>query len=333
MYTYLAIVPPTRGISRLAVSLVVLSLVVLGRSLAFSQVGQNDVHIVPRSTIPTRDQVLTLKTTVNLVLVNVTVTDSRERLVSDLRASDFSLLDDKQPQHIKYFSREDMPISIALVFDTSESMKNYMEQARQAAIEFYRASNPKDEFTVITFGDRPETLLDFSDPIASLGARLQPIQAKGHTSLWDATYLALEKMQKARYSKRAVLLISDGGDNHSRYTEGELRSILREADVQVYAVAPYKNSGRLPEDKSGLLWLDEVTSETGGRVFAIHEPNELLNAVTQISDELRNQYVLGYLPAPGARNGKWHKLKVKLNTDRTERLRTYAKNGYYGPAE
>ena len=140
-------------------------------------------------------------------------------------------------------------------------------------------------------------------------------------------------MRKARYGKKALLVISDGGDNRSRYTQGEIKSVLKEADVQVYAIDIFEKYPKTPEEKSGLLALDEVTSVTGGRVFLTHDADELHRAVRQISEELRTQYVLGYSLGQSVRDGKWHKVKVALNVPKSRSLRIYAKKGYYSPVD
>ena len=301
---------------------------------AFAQGFQDEVHILAPSKLARRtERGPTLKANVDLVLVNVTVTDSEDRFVSNLQARDFSVLDGKHPQEIRYFSSEDAPMSVAVILDTSRSMRNNLEQARSAAMEFFRYSNPQDEFAVVAFADAPRLQADFTDSTADIEAALQPIQADGYTALWDAIYLGLREMRNARFGKKALLVISDGGDNHSRYTQGELKSVLKEADVQVYAIDIFERYPKTPEEKSGLLALDEVTSVTGGRVFLTHGADELHRAVRQISEELRTQYVLGYSLSQSARDGKWHKLKVGLNRPKSQKLRIYAKTGYYGPVD
>ena len=300
----------------------------------YAQSFKDEVHI-PVPSRPTRqnEREPTLKANVDLVLVNVTVTDPEDRFVSSLRASDFSVLDGKHPQQIRYFSLEDAPLSLAVVMDASRSMRNNLEQARSAAMEFFRYSNPRDEFAVVTFADRPRLVADFTDSPDDIQAALQPIEADGFTALWDAIYVGIAEMRKARYGKKALLVISDGGDNRSRYTQDEIKSVLKEADVQVYAVDIFERYPKTPEEKSGLLALDEVTSVTGGRVFLTHDADELHRAVKQISEELRTQYVLGYSLGQSARDGKWHKIKVTLNVPKSKNLRIYAKKGYYGPLD
>ena len=301
---------------------------------AFAQVSTDEIHILPRTSPPRQpEHQHALKSSVDLVLVNVTVTDSRDRLVHDLKASDFSLVDGKNPQHIRYFSSEDAPISVVVILDTSGSMGNKIEQVCSAATEFFRTSNPQDEFAVLTLSDKPRLLTHFTDSLEDIESVLRPIQPGGPTALWDAMYLGLREMRTARYGKKALLVISDGGDNYSRYTQREIKSVLREADVQVYAIDIFERFPKSPEERSGLLALDEVTSTTGGRVLLTHDSNEIHRAVKRISEELRTQYVLGYLPDKTTLDGKWHKIKVEMNATKPRKLRIYAKKGYYSPVD
>jgi Ca-activated chloride channel family protein len=300
----------------------------------FAQVSPDEIHILPRTSPPHQPEPQrTLKTSVDLVLINVTVTDSHDRLIHDLKANDFSLVDGKEPQRIRYFSSEDAPISVAVILDTSGSMGNKIDQVCSAAIEFFRSSNPQDEFAVVSFADKPRLLAHFTDPLEDIESVLRPIQPGGPTALWDAMYVGLNAMRTARYGKKALLVISDGGDNYSHYTQSEIKSVLREADVQVYAIGIFESSPKTPEEKSGRWALDEVTGATGGRLFVAHDSNDLQRAVRQINDELRTHYVLGYVPDKSTRDGKWHKIKVAMNATKSRKLRIYAKKGYYSPVE
>jgi Ca-activated chloride channel family protein len=320
---------------RLHVWIAALSVVaVVSLRPAFAQSASDEVHTLPPPS-PGRQtgQRPLLKANVDLVLVNVTVTDFKDRVISNLRASDFSVLDDRHRQQIRYFSSEDVPLSLVVVLDSSGSMRNKFDQARSAATEFFQCSNPLDEFTVITFADRPRVLAESHDSLSEIESALNGVQPGGETALWDAVYLGLQQLRSARYTKKALLLISDGGDNHSRYSQSEIKSVLQEAGVQLYAIYIFESFPRRREETSGLLALDEVASTTGGRVFLIHTTSELHQAVRQIGDELRNQYVLGYLPGPSLRDGKWHRIKVELNVPKSRKLRAYAKKGYYGFVE
>jgi Ca-activated chloride channel family protein len=323
---------PIVGLHVWIVLLSVMALLSLRPALA--QSASDEVHIFPRSSPGPRvgDRAV-LKANVDLVLVNVTVTDNRDRVISDLRANDFFVLDDKHRQQIRYFSSEDVPLSLVVVLDSSGSMRNKYEQARSAAKEFFQCSNPLDEFALVTFADRPRILAEANGSLSEIESALTLVQPGGETALWDAVYLGLQRLRSARYPRKALLLISDGGDNHSRYSQREIKSVLQEADVQLYAIDIIESFPRRREETSGLLALDEIASTTGGRVWLTHDASELQRAVRRISDDLRSQYVLGYLPGPSARDGKWHRIKVELNVPKSRKLRAYAKKGYYGLVE
>jgi Ca-activated chloride channel family protein len=268
------------------------------------------------------------------VLVPVTVLDSTQKLVNGLQLDNFSLVDNQAPQTIKYFSHEDTPLSLTVILDASGSMATKIEEARRAAIELLKTSNEQDEFGLVVFGDKPRIAVDFTNSSDELVKTVASVQADGFTSLWDGMYLGLLQQKKASYARRALVIISDGGDNHSRYTEDEINSVLKEADVQVYAIGVFDRFLKSSEERMGPLRLDEVTNRTGGRMLAVHDPADIQRAAREISLELRNQYVLGYRPTNRAGDGKWRKIKVQLKgTNIRSKLRLYARNGYYGPAE
>ncbi len=307
---------------------------------------ENDVHITPReakkaepSPMDTVDPALRTHTKpitreVDLVLVPVTITDPMNRLVTGLEKDNFLLTDNGQPQQIKHFSSEDAPISLGVIFDVSGSMADKIDKSRQAVVEFFRTANPQDEFFLITFSEKPEVLVDFTSSIEDIQSKLVYAVPKGRTALLDAIYLGMDRMRQAKYDRKALLIISDGGDNHSRYTESEIKSMVREADVQIYAIGLFDREGRTPEEREGPALLNDVTEATGGRTFVIDSPNELADVATKIGIELRNQYVLGYRPTNPAHNGKWRKIKVKLNPPKgLPPLHVYAKTGYYAPSE
>ncbi len=319
---------------------------ILLASLCAAQ-NANEVHIQPRSAKdaapapqpPATDPALKthtkpLKVDVDLVLIPVTITDPLNRLVTGLEKDNFEVFDGGSKQEIRHFSSEDAPISLGVIFDMSGSMSNKLDRAREAVVEFFRTANPQDEFCMIAFSERPELLSDFTNSVEDIQGKLVYTVAKGRTALLDAIYLGLNKMKSAKYEKKALLIISDGGDNHSRYTENEIKSIVKEADVQIYAIGIFDNAPGTPEERSGPLTLSEITDVTGGRTFTIENPNELADVATKIGIELRNQYVLGYRPNNPAHDGKWRKVKVKLNPPKgLPPLRVYAKTGYYAPME
>jgi Ca-activated chloride channel family protein len=300
-----------------------------------AQVGIGDVHVVPRATpAPFAPTQHVLRTNVDLVLVNVTVLDHAGRAVTGLEPTNFAVLDDKNPQIVRYLSNVDEPISLVVVLDASASMASKLQEARKAFTELVNTSNPQDDFGLIIIGDKPRVALHFDDSASDIQRAADALQPDGSTALWDGMYLGIKELRNSRYQRKAMVVISDGGDNHSRYTESELRSLLKEADVGVYAIGLFDRYATRLEEKKGPLQLDAVTSVTGGRVFSAHDSMELSRAVTQISHELRSQYVLGYYPNHRSRDGKWRRLKVHLAGSASQAsFRLYAKKGYYAPAE
>ena len=278
-----------------------------------------------------------ISTDVDLVLINVTVTDPMGRMVTGLQEEHFKLLEDKLGQEIIQFGAEDAPLSLAIVFDASGSMGHKMSKAREAVAQFFRTANPEDEFFLVQFNNRPEIVSEFTRSLEDIQSRLNFVQSKGRTALLDAIYLALNKMKEAKEgAKKALLVISDGGDNSSRYTEREIKRLVRESDVQIYAIGifePYASRGRTAEEMAGPGLLTEVTESTGGRQFPVENINELPDIAEKIGIELRNQYVLGYVPSNEARDGKWRRVKVEVKKIRgMPQLRPYFRNGYYAPA-
>lgn len=273
-----------------------------------------------------------------VVLIPVTVTDPLNRFVTGLEKEHFKVFEDKVEQQLSYFASEDAPLSIGLVFDTSGSMGSKMSKARQAVAQFFKTANPEDEFFLVQFNDRPELIQDFTTNLEDIQNRLTFTQAKGRTALLDAVYMALFNMKKkARNPRKALLIISDGGDNSSRYTESEVRNLVREADVQIYAIGifePISSRGRTAEELSGPGLLNELAEQTGGRHFAVENPNELPDVAAKIGIELRNQYLLGYSPINKERDGKYRKVLVKLVAPkRMPPLRAFFRQGYYAPVQ
>jgi Ca-activated chloride channel homolog len=337
---------PTRP--RLSLSLALVALVFLCAPV-FGQTDVNDVHIQPRtvekppepvkpdvvaSTTGLTAHVRPLKVDVDLVLVPVTITDPMNRLVTGLDKENFQLYEGSATQEIRTFSSEDAPVSLGVIFDSSGSMASKMDRAKDAVIEFFKTANPQDEFFMITFSDEPEAVSDFTNSVDEIQNKLVFAVPRHRTALLDAIYMGVSKMRQAKYAKKALLIISDGGDNHSRYTEGEIKSLVKEADVMIYAIGIYDRYASAMEERLGPQLLSDITELTGGRAFTIDNPNDLGDVATKIGVELRNQYVLGYRPAKVVRDGKWRKIKVKLLPPKgLPPLRVYARTGYYAPQE
>jgi Ca-activated chloride channel homolog len=272
---------------------------------------------------------------VSLVLVNVTVTDPYDRLVTGLEKENFRVFEDGTQQEIVNFSSEDVPISIGVIFDMSGSMSDKLEKARQAAVQFLRAANPRDEFFLVSFNDYARLTSDFTSSVEELQNRMLYTTAKGQTALLDGIYLGLSQMRSARNGKRALLIISDGGDNHSRYNESDIRKFLKEADCQLYAIGVFDSNdlGRTIEEGYGPTLLSELAEISGGRVFPVSTLNDLPDIATKIGEELRNQYLLAYRPSDAKRSGMWRKIKVKLVPPKgLPPLNVYAKTGYRSPS-
>ncbi|MGI8741347.1 MAG: VWA domain-containing protein [Bryobacteraceae bacterium] len=272
-----------------------------------------------------------------LVQINVTVTDPLNRFVTGLDKDYFKLFEDKIQQQVTQFSSEDAPLSIGLVFDTSGSMGAKLQKSRQAASQFFKTANPEDEFFLITFNDRPEMVVPFTADTEELQNRLTFVQSKGKTALLDGVYLAMNQMKKARNPRKALLIISDGGDNSSRYTESEIKNAVREADVQIYAIGIFEvmaSRGRTPEELAGPGLLNEIAEQTGGRAFAVDNLAELPDVAAKIGMELRNQYVLYYSPKNQQRDGKYRHVSVKLVQPRgLPPLKAFFRLGYYAPTQ
>jgi Ca-activated chloride channel homolog len=315
---------------------------------AIAQTSIEDVHVAPREAAAAKpddtanqnllpslnSRIRPLKVDVDLVLVPVTITDPMNRLVTGLDKENFQLFEGNSKEEIKTFSSEDAPVSLGVIFDSSGSMSSKMDRAKDAVLEFFKTANPQDEFFMITFSDEPELVSDFTSSVDDIQSKLVFAVPQKRTALLDAIYMGITKMRQAKYSKKALLIISDGGDNHSRYTEGEIKSMVKEADVMIYAIGIYDRYFPTEEERLGPALLGEITELTGGRAFTVENPNDLADVATKIGVELRNQYVLGYRPNKIVRDGKWRKIKVKLLPPKgLPPLRVYARTGYYAPEE
>jgi VWFA-related protein len=298
------------------------------------------VAITPRPKAPAPGENLprsNIRVDSTLVLINVTVTDPLNRFVTGLDKENFRLFEDKVEQKISHFASEDAPLSVGLVFDASGSMGSKLSKSREAAAQFFKTANPEDEFFLIQFSDRPELVTGFTTSVEEIQNRLTFTQSKGRTALLDGIYMALHQMKKARNPRKALLVISDGGDNNSRYTESEIKNLVREADVQIYAIGifePASARGRTAEELAGPSLLSEVAEQTGGRHFPVENLNELPDIAAKIGIELRNQYILGYTPSNQERDGKYRRVQVKLVQPRgLPPLKPFWRLGYYAPIQ
>jgi Ca-activated chloride channel homolog len=273
---------------------------------------------------------------VDLVLVPVTVTDSFNRPVLDLPKQTFTLYEDSVEQPIRYFSREDAPISIALVLDYSASMKNKIEYESEAVKQFFIHANPDDEYFIITVSSKPKLVASSTQSIGTIEERLASTKAQGTTALYDAVYLGISKLRTARYQRRALLIISDGGDNHSRYSLKETRNMIEEANVLTYGIGIFDDMPvpllKTVEERLGRQSLSKLTDASGGRTIPADDRRQIPQIAALISRELRDQYTLGYHPSNQKRDGKWRKIRVRLSASAALR-HIYYREGYVAPEQ
>ena len=268
-----------------------------------------------------RDQIgKTLKVDIDLVLINVSVTDADNKSVMDLRKENFQLFEDRVEQDIRYFSAETTPVSLGIIFDASHSMEGKIDLARKAAVTFLENGTPEDEYFLVEFNNKARIAQDFTTDIARLRNHLIYVPPQGSTAMYDALYLGLNKVKKdGQNTRKALLLITDGEDNHSRYTRGNIREFVKESDVQIYSI------------DLGRALIGELSDMTGGHSYRT-SMSALEKVCERIASELKNQYVLGYVPSNTAKNGDWRKVRVKVNPSQTtDRFTVRAKEGYYAP--
>jgi Ca-activated chloride channel family protein len=271
-------------------------------------------------------------TNTDLITFTVTVTDTYGRYVSGLGKSAFTVLDEKKQQEITFFSDDDAPVSVGVIFDVSGSMSgDKIKRARDALSKFIQTSHNMDEYFLIAFNSRAQLLLDRTRDGNAVLDKLTFVQTRNNTALYDACYLGVEKVQRGAHPKRALLLISDGQDNNSRYTFNELRRLLKESDVTLYGIGILSGTdatNAMGMEGQGIL--DELASVSGGKAFFPRSNAEMDDIFEQIALELRHQYSIGYKPVNFANDGRWHKIKVKVTPPRgLPRLFVRAKEGYY----
>ena len=315
-------------------------LLALSFAQARAQTDLNEVHVGPRVQSPdplhslTRNAMGIIHTTVELVLVPVTVMDDSHRIVTGLQQENFHLFEDKHLQPIKNFWKEDEPVSVGIVLDVSGSMNTKIERARESVAALLEASNSQDEFFLMTFADRPTLVQNFTHNADEIQGNLLFTNPKGKTSLLDAIVLAVNNMKNAQYRRKALVIISDGGDNCSRYTERDVKSLIKEADILVYSIGVFDREFRTLEERLGPALLVGISELTGASAYTLDNPKFLPIITEHIAKELRNQYILGYSPDPSRHDGKWRKIKVSLRLPHgLPALHAQARTGYYGSAK
>ncbi len=278
-----------------------------------------------------------LRVDVPLILIPVHVTTPLGTSVTDLRQENFRVFEDGVEQPVTNFAKEDAPVSIGMVFDSSGSMHTKIHKSSEAAAAFFKTANPEDEFFLVEFNDRPKLSVPFTRDSDEIYNRIAHVRAVGRTSLLDAIHMALAQMKHAHNLRKAIIIFSDGGDNRSRFTEREVKEAMFESDVQVYAMGIFDltDSRKLTrEELNGPQLLTDLAEETGGKHFPVDHLDDLPKVCDRIGNELRNQYLLGYMSANTARDGRYRQIKVLLtNTGSRPQLKPFYRQGYYAPLQ
>jgi Ca-activated chloride channel homolog len=282
-----------------------------------------------------------VKVDVDLVLVDAAVTDRSGRSVTGLEKTHFQVWEDKVQQEIRYFSAEEVPVSLGIVFDVSGSMAGKLPIARDAVTRLLKAGNPEDEYALIEFRDHPQVTQDFTSNIADFHNRLAFVSSSGWTALYDAVYLGIQKLRQGHNRRKALLLVTDGEDNHSRYTFDDVKELAKESDIRLFAIGipgypTLKLGSSMIDARKGSHYpgqdiLQELVDLTGGQAFFTRDLRKLDDFCAKISDSLRNEYVIGYVPTNRAKDGKWRKLHLKVND--VSHVSVHARSGYNAPKE
>jgi Ca-activated chloride channel family protein len=265
-----------------------------------------------------------LRVDVRMILVPVTVTDPWDRPVMDLPVESFHLYENNVEQKIVSLFREEGPVSVGFIFDASSSMRNRMDRSVAAIQQFLANTGKGDEYFLVKFADRASLVQGFTNDPADIISRLSSMQPDGWTALLDAIYMGVQQMKMAKNSRRALFVLTDGGDNSSRYTAGEMVNLIRESNVRIFAIGLFERP----------RFLERIAAESGGRAFLAHSLKALPETVDRLSNELRSQYVLGYYSDNPDNDGKYRKVKVAVNqADPTKPLNVVWRHGYYAPLD
>jgi Ca-activated chloride channel family protein len=304
--------------------------------------GEDPVSIVPRARPVSPAQATDLRNGVfrvdsALVVIPVHVTTGLGAPVTDLAKTNFRVLEDSQPQTITLFSNEDAPISIGLLLDASGSMKNKRRKVAEATAAFFKMANRQDEFLLIEFNDGARRILPFTGEFDEVESQVMGSRFFGRTALLDAVHLGLREMKAAHNPRKALVIFSDGGDNWSRRTPRQVDAELLESDVQVYALGIFDDQPaklRTREEREGPALLEELTGQTGGRIYQVRQADDLPDISARLSRDLRAQYLLGYSPARPARDGKYRHVRVEvLPPPGVQNVRADYRHGYYAPTQ
>jgi VWFA-related protein len=319
-------VSTTRAFYRLLVVLIAFTAVAIAQQVSIEP--RTRTHAQPKQQEARRDR---LRVDTTLVLVPVEISDALNRPVSGLERGNFHVFDDKVEQTIRSFAMEDDPISVCLVFDISGSMGADLRDMRQAAARFFKTANDGDEFCLVELASDAHVAVPLTQNADAVDYKLMFTKAGGSTAFLDGVYLALNEVKKSSNLRKVLVIVSDGGENHSRYTPGEVKNAIVESDVLIYAIGTFGNG--FGSNYSDQILLKRLTEQTGGRLFPARGMS-LGDFADKIVIDLRNRYVLGYAPSDAARDGRYHRIAVKLDPPRgLPKLQAHWRTGYYAPSE
>jgi Ca-activated chloride channel homolog len=284
-----------------------------------------------------KDSSYTLSIEALEVQLPISVLDKEGRPVDGLKQENFQVFEDKVQQTIKTFRHEDIPLSLGLVIDNSGSMRNKRERVNSSALAFVRESNPEDESFIVNFDDSAYLEQDFTSSIGDLIDALENIDARGETALYDALYLAAEKVTKdGKKDKKTILLITDGEDNASKYGINKVIEVLRQSKVTVYAVGLLEEDDqrgglfKKPPSKKAKEDLIKFAEITGGQAYFPKSLEEVEELVKHIAHDIRNHYTITYTPTNTKLDGSWREITVKITPPKNmPKMTLHAKQGYY----
>lgn len=269
----------------------------------------------------------------NLIQIPISVTNQAGNPVPNLKAEDFTITEDTRPQQMCNVSADDAPWTIGFVLDNSASTAKHLNWELASITGFVKLANPQNEYFVMTASKPPTLIADFTPLSKQLAVALNAVQPAHSTALLDAINLSVDKMQRARYSRRALVVLSDAGDNSSDHSENDVRSTLLRSSVQMYFIGSPNWDSQVIELGVAIREMQDFTSETGGVMMPVGSAQEFAQAGAAVSALLRHQYVLSYNSDDTQADGKWRKVKVRLAPPaRVAHATVYAPSGYYGPS-
>jgi Ca-activated chloride channel homolog len=268
----------------------------------------------------------------NVIRIPLSVTGPTDEPVPGLEQQNFNVLDGKNLQPIVSFTANDAPASIGIVVDVSKGMSDRLAGEKASVIQFIRSANPQDEFFLVGFSSHPAIVQDFTTSPSDILAGVSTLQSSYGTATLDALYFAVKKMNQAKYTRRALLVVANGNDERSEHSEADVRTALRKTEIQMYAIGIFDPHATTMEERNGPHLLDDLSNDTGGRLFQVEDVSEMGILGDRIGQELRHEYILGIQPDAGKPDGKWRKLTIRLNTPPgLPQLTVHARTGYYAP--